>query len=137
MYLWIKFLHIFFMVAWFAGLFYLPRIFVNLAMAQEEVEYQRLLIMAKKLFRFSTPWAIGTLICGISLFLIGQIHAGWVHAKLFLGLCLLTYHIYCGILLQSFIKKHNKYSHRWYRIFNELPVFILIAAIYLAIFKPF
>lgn len=106
-------------------------------MAQEEVEYQRLLIMAKKLFRFSTPWAIGTLICGISLFLIGQIHAGWVHAKLFLGLCLLTYHIYCGILLQSFIKKHNKYSHRWYRIFNELPVFILIAAIYLAIFKPF
>lgn len=137
MYLWLKFLHIFFIIAWFAGLFYLPRIYVNLALAEQEHEYQRLLLMAKKLFYFMTPWGIGALCCGI-LMPITQIGFPiWVHIKLTLGLLLVFYHIWCGLLLKDFQNHHNHHSHRWYRLFNELPVFILLAALYTVIFKPF
>ncbi len=137
MFLWLKFLHIFFIVSWFAGLFYLPRIFVNLALAQDESEYARLLLMAEKLFKFMTPWGIGALVCGVALPFYSFGFAGWVHAKILIGVMLAVYHIWCGILLKRFALKQNRRSHRWYRIFNELPVFALLAAVYLALFKPF
>lgn len=138
MYLWLKLFHIFFIVAWFAGLFYLPRLFVNLAMAAQPAEYARLLQMAEKLFKFMQPWAVGSLACGLAL-LITQFgfQAGWAHGKLLIGLILLAYHIYCGKLLGDFRHNRNIRSHKWYRMFNELPVFALLFALYLVIFKPF
>lgn len=140
MYLWFKLLHIFFIIAWFAGLFYLPRIYVNLAQvaAHDGAEYQRLLGMAERLFKFSTPWAIGSVICGVVIpFVVGWWQQGWVHSKLLLGVALLAYHFYCYRLLQDFRHHQNRFSHRWYRVFNEIPVLIMIAALYLVIFKPF
>lgn len=138
MYLWLKLLHIFFIVAWFAGLFYLPRIYVNLAMAEQPQEYARLLMMAQKLYKFMLPWAVGSLVCGVAL-LVTQFgfQAGWVHGKLAIGVLLVAYHVYCGKLLRDFEQQRNTRSHKWYRVFNELPVFTMIAALYLVIFKPF
>ena len=137
MYLWLKSLHLFFMVAWFAGLFYLPRIYVNLAMADNEQEYARLLLMAQKLFKFMTPWGMGALLCGLAMPLVSGAWAGWVHAKITLGLLLAGYHVWCGVILRRFQNHNNQRSHRWFRVFNELPVFVLMAAVYLAVFKPF
>ena len=124
------------MVSWFAGLFYLPRIYVNLAMAQQADEQARLLLMAGKLYRFMTPWAVGALLCGVAMPLVSH-WAAWMHGKLLLGLLLLGYHIWCGRLLNAFRQQRNRRSHKWFRVFNELPVFILLAAVYLAVFKPF
>lgn len=136
MYLWLKFLHIFFIISWFAGLFYLPRIYVNLASTKQPDEYQRLLLMANKLFKFMTPWGIGALCCGL-LMPITQIGFPiWIHIKITLGLLLAGYHIWCGFLLNDFKQHKNKHSHQWYRVFNELPVFALIVALYFVIFKP-
>lgn len=137
MYLPLKFLHIFFIVAWFAGLFYLPRIFVNLANAQNEAEYERLLGMARRLYKFMTPWGIGALIFGIAIPYFSFGYAGWVHAKITIGILLLVYHFWCRSLLIQFENKQNKHSHKWFRVFNELPVFALLIAIYLALYKPF
>ncbi|XXQ68335.1 CopD family protein [Neisseriaceae bacterium B1] len=137
MYLWYKFFHIFFIVSWFAGLFYLPRIFVNLAMATDATEYNRLLIMAQKLFKFMTPWGIGALIVGIIMPITQLGFPAWIHGKITLGLLLAAYHIWCGFLLRDFVHKRNTHSHKWYRLFNELPVFALLGALYLVIFKPF
>lgn len=137
MYLWLKFLHLFFIVSWFAGLFYLPRIYVNLAMADSESEYARLLLMARKLFKFMTPWGIGAVLCGLLMPLTQTAFAGWIYAKIALGLLLLLYHGWCGLLLAAFARRQNRHSHRWYRVFNELPVLALVAAVYLAVFKPF
>ena len=136
MYLWFKFFHIFFIVAWFAGLFYLPRIYVNLAMASQPDEYSRLLVMAQKLYKFMTPWGIGALVFGL-LTLTQISFAGWAHAKIGIGLLLGGYHIWCQQLLIAFEQHRNRHSHKWYRVFNELPVFALLAAVYLALFKPF
>ncbi len=136
MYLWLKFFHIFFIIAWFAGLFYLPRIYVNLALAQTPEEYSRLLIMAQKLYKFMTPWGIGALICGV-LMLIQLPAAGWTHGKLTIGILLAAYHIACRQLLIAFKQHRNTRSHQWYRVFNEIPVFALLAALYLVLFKPF
>lgn len=137
MYLWLKFIHIFFIVSWFAGLFYLPRIFVNLAMAQSDAEYDRLLLMAKKLFKFMTPWGIGALIFGLLMPIVELGFPVWVHIKITLALLLVAYHIWCGIILRQFIRKTEHHSHRWFRVFNELPVFILLAELYLVLFRPF
>lgn len=137
MYLWLKFLHLFFLISWFAGLFYLPRIYVNLALTKQPDEYARLLLMAQKLFKFMTPWGIGALICGISMPITSGAWAGWIHGKITLGILLIIYHVCCGILLRRFILHTISHSHTWFRIFNEIPVFIMIAAIYLAVFKPF
>ena len=138
MYLWLKFFHIFFIISWFAGLFYLPRIYVNLAMtAPQSAEYDRLIIMAQKLYKFMTPWGIGALSCGL-LMPITQIgFSGWVNGKIAIGLLLAGYHLWCGALLRQFIAQQNTHSHKWYRLFNELPVFALLAALYLVLFKPF
>jgi putative membrane protein len=137
--LWIKALHIVFVASWFAGLFYLPRIFVNLAMETEPAANARLLLMARKLFRFMTILAVPALCFGLWLYLgygIGQ-QQGWMHAKLGIVLLLIVYHIACGRLLKRFERGENVHPHRWYRFFNELPVLALLAVVILVVVKPF
>ena len=139
--LWIKAFHIVFVASWFAGLFYLPRLFVNLAMvpADSLAERDRLLLMAQKLYRFMTILMIPALGLGLYLWLgfeVGQ-GQGWMHAKLFLVVTLLAYHYYCGRLLRVFLVGANTRSHIWYRWFNELPVLAFIAVAILVVVKPF
>ncbi|MES2413153.1 MAG: CopD family protein [Pseudomonadota bacterium] len=139
--LWIKSLHIVFVASWFAGLFYLPRIFVNLAMVPVEsiAERERLLLMARKLMRFTTILAVPALVFGVWLFLVYGIGrgAGWMHAKLFVVVLAVGYHHACGRLLRKFTDNRNTRSHRWYRFFNEVPVLLLLAAVILVVVKPF
>lgn len=137
--LWIKAFHIVFVVSWFAGLFYLPRIFVNLAMvsADSTAERERLLLMARKLYRFVNPimgLAIGL---GVWLWLGYGFSGGWLHAKLLLVLGLAGYQGWCGRLLKDFAAGRNQRSHVWYRVFNEVPVLALIVICILVVVKPF
>ncbi|MEY2631774.1 MAG: hypothetical protein RIR00_428 [Pseudomonadota bacterium] len=135
----LKALHIAFVVSWFAGLFYLPRIFVNLAMvpADSVAERERLLLMAGKLYRFVTP--IGALAVGLGLWLWIEygFSGGWLHAKTTLVLILVGYHLYCGQLMRQFAAGANQRSHVWFRFFNELPVLVLFAVVFLVVLKPF
>ena len=139
--LWIKAFHIIFVVSWFAGLFYLPRIFVNQAMATEAVERERLQLMARKLYRFMTPLGILALVFGLWLTWVmanmGFRFTGWFHAKLLLVAILIGYHLYCGHLVKVFARGTNQRSHVFYRFFNELPVLLLIAITILVVVKPF
>lgn len=135
--LWIKAFHIIFVTSWFAGLFYLPRIFVNLAMVEQEAERERLLLMAHKLYRFMTPLGVLALVFGTWLWLGYGFSGGWLHAKLTLVLFLIAYHFYCGKLLAAFKQGNNTHSHVWYRWFNELPVLILFVVVILVVVKPF
>ncbi|MDE2599885.1 MAG: CopD family protein [Rhodocyclaceae bacterium] len=137
--LWIKALHIIFVVSWFAALFYLPRIFVNLAMlpADSTVERERLLLMARKLYRFGHPLMGLTVLFGGILWLYYGIGGGWLHAKLALAIGLIGYYYYCGRLLREFAGGRNARSHVWYRIFNEIPVLALFAIVILVVVKPF
>lgn len=141
--LWIKALHIVFVASWFAGLFYLPRIFVNLAQvpAGSVAERDRLLLMARKLLRFTTLLAVPALLLGGWLFLgygIGRGPGnGWMHAKLFVVLLAIGYHHACARLLRKFEAGRNQRSHVWYRWFNEVPVLLLLAAVVLVVVKPF
>ncbi len=139
--LWVKSLHIVFVVSWFAGLFYLPRIFVNLAMETDPAAVARLQAMARKLLRFMTMLAIPALAFGLWLYLgygIGRGPGqGWMHAKLALVLVLLGYHHGCAVLLRKFEAGRNTRSHRFYRWFNELPVLVLLAIVVLVVVKPF
>lgn len=141
MYLWFKLLHLFFVISWFAGLFYLPRVFVNLAMvdaAAEPAEYARLAGMARRLYRFMSPLGVGTLVFGIAIpFVTGWWGQGWVHVKLTMGLLLLAYQHWCGALLRGFEAGRNTRSHKWYRVFNEVPVLMMVVALYMVVFKPF
>lgn len=136
-YLIIKALHLFFVIAWFAGLFYLPRIFVNLAMAGNMVELARLKLMAGKLYRFMTPLGLIALALGLVLWLGYGVSGGWLHAKLTLVAGLIVYHLMCRHFLQVFIADANTRSHTWFRVFNEIPVLILLAVVLLVIVKPF
>ena len=136
-YLYIKAFHLFFVVAWFAGLFYLPRIFVNLAMATEARELARLQLMANKLYRFMTPLAGIALALGLVLWLGYGVSGGWLHAKLVLVLGLVGYHWACRQFLVAFLAERNTRSHVWFRFFNEVPVLILLAVTVLVIAKPF
>lgn len=139
LYLWAKALHIVFIASWFAGLFYLPRIFVNLAMEDDPAARDRLLLMARKLYRFMTIIAVPALAFGLYLYLgigIGR-HEGWMHAKLAIVVLILIYHHVCGHLLKAFEQNRNRHGHRWYRIFNEIPVFGLLGAVLLVVIKPF
>lgn len=135
--LWIKSLHLIFVTSWFAGLFYLPRLFVNHAMVGDTATRGRLLLMEKKLYRFMTPLAVLALAFGLWLWLGYGISGGWLHAKLVLVVILIAYHLYCGMLLKDFEHGRNRHSHVWYRWFNELPVLILFAIVPLVIIKPF
>jgi protoporphyrinogen IX oxidase len=137
--LWVKSLHIFFVASWFAGLFYLPRIYVNLAMETDQAATSRLLLMARKLYRFMTILAVPALLFGLWLWLgygFGK-GSGWVHAKLVVVVLLVFYHHGCGVLLRKFENGQNKRSHKWYRWFNEVPTIGLLLAIILAVVKPF
>ena len=139
----IKSLHLIFVISWFAGLFYLPRIYVNLAMVAEDsvAERQRLLLMAGKLYRFMLPLAILAIASGIWLWLwlwlAYGFGGGWLHAKLALVGVLVAYHWWCGRLLKRFVANGNARGHVWYRWFNELPVLVLTAVVFLVVLKPF
>jgi putative membrane protein len=137
--LWIKACHIFLVVSWFAGLFYLPRIFVNLAMvpAESAAERERLLLMARKLYKFVTPIGLLAVAFGLWLWLGFGFAGGWLHAKTTLVAVLLGYHFFCGRLLADFAAGRNARSHVWYRVFNELPVLLLLAIVVLVVVKPF
>ena len=129
------------MVAWFAGLFYLPRLFVNHAMAEEAEVKARLCLMEHKLYRFIGPWMLLTL--GLGFWLLYEYawaayaHMLWLHLKLVLVAVLVAYHFYCGKLVRDFANDQNRHSHVWYRWFNEFPVLILFAVVILAVVKPF
>lgn len=136
--LWIKAWHIIFMVTWFAGLFYLPRLFVYHAMAEDEAGNARFKVMERKLFYgIMTPGGILTVVFGLWLWLGYGITGGWLMVKLLLVICLVLYHIYCGMLLVDFKHDRNRHSHVFYRWLNELPVLALIAIIVLVEVKPF
>ena len=135
--LWIKALHLIFMVTWFAGLFYLPRLFVYHAMTEDSAGRERFKIMERKLFYgIMTPSGVLTIVFGTWLWLGYGVTGGWLHAKLALVAVLVAYHIYGGKLLTDFKHDRNRHSHVWYRWFNEFPVLILIAVIILAVVKP-
>jgi putative membrane protein len=135
--LWIKAFHIVFIASWFAGLFYLPRIFVNLAMETETVATARLLLMARKLYRFSSMLMIPAIALGVWLWLGYGFNGGWLHAKLALVILAIGYHHACGSLLKKFEKGANRRSHQWLRWFNEVPVVLLAAIVILVVVKPF
>jgi len=141
--LWVKSFHIVFVASWFAGLFYLPRIFVNLAMVPPEsvAERERLLLMARKLLRFTTILAVPALLLGLWLWLgygIGRgAGNGWMHAKLAAVVLILGYHHACGLLLRRFVQGTQRRSHVWYRWFNEVPVILLVVVVVLVVVKPF
>jgi protoporphyrinogen IX oxidase len=135
--LWIKAFHIIFVVSWFAGLFYLPRLFVNHAMDPEVAVGERLQIMERKLYRFVTPLGVLALGTGLWLWLGYGITGGWMMPKLVLVLVLIAYHLYCAKLLADFKHGRNTHSHVWYRWFNEVPVLILTAVVILVVVKPF
>ena len=137
--LWIKALHIFFVISWMAGVFYLPRIFVNLAMETDKNTTARLLLMARKLYRFSMLLSVFAVLFGaILVYMQYGVHMpGWLHAKLALVVLVIGYHHACGPILRRFERGENTRSHKWFRIFNELPVFILLAIVLLVVVKPF
>jgi putative membrane protein len=139
--LWVKAFHIIFVASWFAGLFYLPRIFVNLAQVPEgsTAERDRLLLMARKLLKFMTLLAVPAIGLGLWLWLgygIGR-GQGWMHAKLFLVLLAMGYHHGCSVLLKKFERRANTRSHVWYRWFNEVSVIIMTFTVILVVVKPF
>ena len=135
--LWIKALHIFFVASWFAGLFYLPRIFVNLAMETDQTAIARLLLMARKLYRFTNLLSFPAVLLGLWLWLGWGFKGGWVHAKLVLVILAIGYNHACGSLLKKFEKGVNQRSHVWFRWFNEVPVVLLTAIVILVVVKPF
>lgn len=125
------------MVTWFAGLFYLPRLFVYHAMSDDLPSIERFKIMERKLYYgIMTPGAVLTIIFGMWLWLGYGITGSWLHAKLFLVAVLVTYHYYCGRLLTDFKLDRNRHGHVYYRWFNEIPVVILIAVVILVVVKP-
>lgn len=138
--LWIKAFHIIFMVTWFAGLFYLPRLFVYHAMADDQPGIDRFKIMERKLFYgIMTPGAIITIVLGLWLLHLTPafLQQGWMQTKLVLIAVLVAYHVYCWKLLLDFKQDKNVHSHVWYRWFNEFPVLLLIAIVILVEVTPF
>ncbi len=135
--LWLKALHIVFMVAWFAGLFYLPRLFVYHALAQDELSKERFKVMERKLFwGIMTPGAVLTTVFGLWLWLGYGFSGGWLHAKLALVAALIAYHVWCGKLMLDLRSGRKPKSHVWLRWFNEFPVLVLFGAVFLVVFKP-
>lgn len=137
--LWIKIFHILFVIAWFAGLFYLPRIYVNLAQQSDAAVQACLLGMARRLYRFTTIMAIPALILGAILYGVFGIGKGfgWIHAKLGFVILVIGYHHACGVMLRKFSAGRNTRSHVFYRWFNEVPLVLLLAILILVILKPF
>jgi putative membrane protein len=142
-YLWAKALHIILIASWFAGLFYQPRIFVNLAMVAPDshAERERLLLMARKLQKFATGLMLLALATGLWLWLgigIGKGPGnGWLHAKLALVVGVIGFHHMNAAMLKRFEASANKRSHRWFRVYNEVSVLLFTAIVVLVVFKPF
>jgi putative membrane protein len=137
--LWFKAFHIVSVVAWFAGLFYLPRLFVYHADAQDPVGIQRFEIMERRLFALMTIGAAAALLCGLGMLALAPSYlaAGWLRAKLALVAVLIGYHVYCHRLMRDFALHANTHSSRWYRMFNEAPSLLLVAIVLLVVLKPF
>jgi putative membrane protein len=136
--LWIKAFHIIFVVTWFAGLFYLPRLFVYHAMTEDRPGAERFKVMERKLYwGIMAPGGVLSIATGLWLWQGYGITGGWLHAKLALVAVLIVYHLWCGALIEDFRLDRNTRSHVWYRWFNELPTVVLIAAVILVVVKPF
>jgi putative membrane protein len=136
--LWIKSFHIIFMITWFAGLFYLPRLFVYHAMSEDRPSIERFKIMERKLFfGIMTPGGVLTLLSGAWLWLGYGFHGGWLAAKLALVAVLVVYHLYCGRLMFDFKRDRNRHGHVFYRWLNEFPVVLLVAIVLLVELQPF
>lgn len=135
----IKAFHIIFMVTWFAGLFYLPRLFVYHAMSENAESHKVFLVMEKKLLAIMTIGAVITCLLGIWLIYLapGFLKTGWLHSKLFLVILLCIYHFSCFRLYRLFVNGKNRYSHVWYRWFNEIPAILLISIVILVELQPF
>ena len=137
--LWVKALHIIFMVTWFAGLFYLPRLFVYHAQAEDRPSIERFKVMERKLFwGIMTPGGVLTIVFGLWLWLDWFRGASaWIHLKVGLVALLVAYHLWCWRLLREFAADRNRRSHVWYRWFNEAPTVLLFAVVILVVLKPF
>lgn len=136
-YEWLKILHIVFVASWFAGLFYLPRLFVNLAMDGDAAVQKRLLMMSAKLYRFMHIIAVPAIGFGLAVWWLVGFKGGWLHMKLSLVLVAVGYHFYCGKVLSDFTQNRNTRSHTWFRWFNEVPVLLMLAITALVVIKPF
>ncbi len=139
--IWIKAFHIIFMVTWFAGLFYLPRLFVYHAMCDDQAGHQRFVIMERKLYyAITTPGAVITTVLGLWMLLSAwdvYVSLAWMHAKLALVVFLIAYHVMCGIIIKQFKTNTNRHGHVFYRWFNEVPVLFLVGIVVLAVVRPF
>ena len=136
-YLWLKALHVIFMVTWFAGLFYLPRLFVYHVMAEDSVSRERFKLMERRLYwGIMAPGAAFTITFGVALMGYGT-GSAWLYAKLSVVAFIMAYHVYCGKLLADFARDRNTKTHVWFRWFNEVPTVFLFATVILAVVKPF
>jgi putative membrane protein len=136
--LWIKSLHLVFVIAWFAGLFYLPRLFVYHVQSSDAVSLERFKVMERKLYRgIMTPCMVLAIVFGVWLWLGYGFHGGWLRAKLALVALLIAYHFWLGKLLHDFARDANRRSHVFYRWINELPLVLLAAIVVLVVVKPF
>jgi putative membrane protein len=137
--LWLKAFHVVFVVTWFAGLFYLPRLFIYHVVAEDTVSIERFKIMERRLFIIMTIGAALTALCGIAMVVAAPVYLsfGWLHAKLALVALLIAYHVWCYLLMLDLRAGKNAHSQRWYRFFNEAPSLLLIAIVILAVVKPF
>ncbi|MDR9406949.1 MAG: protoporphyrinogen oxidase HemJ [Spiribacter sp.] len=137
--LWVKSFHIISVITWFAAIFYLPRLFVYHAMADDEISLERFKVMERKLYRgIMNPSAVVAVGLGVVLVILQPfwLEQGWLHLKIALVVALVGYHLYCGRLLRAFAEDRNRHGHVWYRWFNELPVLVLIAIVLLVELKP-
>ena len=138
--LWMKALHLIFVVCWFAGLFYLPRIFVNYAASEHPETRETLAMMARRLYRFVTPFMVILIALGIGMFSLNPgyyLQAGWFWLKMAGMGFLVVYHFQCGRYVSAIVENRDDHSHTFYRFFNEVPVLFLFAMVILAVLKPF
>jgi protoporphyrinogen IX oxidase len=135
----LKAFHIVFMVTWFAGLFYLPRLFVYHAQTSDALSLDRFALMERRLFVMMTIGAVLTALFGISMLIAapGLLYGGWLHAKLALVAVLIGYHLWCYRLMVALRTGKNPHTDRWYRVFNEIPSLLLIGIVLLVVLKPF
>jgi putative membrane protein len=137
--LWLKALHVVFVVTWFAGLFYLPRLFIYHAAATDLVGIERFIVMERRLFAIMTIGALLAAVFGLAMLAVvpGYLDQAWMHAKLACVAVLIAYHFFCTTLMRDLRDKKNVRSQKWYRIFNEVPALLLIVIVVLVVVKPF
>ncbi len=138
--LWLKAFHIIFVVCWFAGLFYLPRIFVYYAASEHTVVRAQLAVMARRLYRFVTPFMVIAIALGMAMMALNPqyyLASNWMWLKLASVVCLIVYHVICGRYVRAINDNRNQHNHVFYRFFNEIPVLFLFVIVILAVLKPF